>query len=228
MDGIRPKVRAVGKRAGGRRGPIGRADDPIRGSAAHSVDEVIGLHANEWILMRVTEYDEDKWPAKGIVVAHSPYREALPGALAADDLSDTHYVFKAVPHLRSGPDFDQAVKEFVADFAAAKGTADARRSRWHPPSSTGCSIHEHGRRTSPPPSPRGWLRRPHLGLVDGPGPQDAAVIHHSECDSGTENKGARDGRCGRADLVAGSLDRGSTRSRFGGRSGHGRGSPDDR
>ena len=114
----------------GRRGtPQSLSDQGDSGVTECSVEDIVARHGNEWIMLRVTEFDEDQWPIKGVVVAHSPDREAISAALAADDAFQTHYVFQAVPHLRSGAEYDRVVKEFAAQFAASKGTAGADRLR---------------------------------------------------------------------------------------------------
>ena len=42
-----------------------------------TVAEIESRHADEWILMRETVWDEEGNPVRGVVVAHSPDREAL-------------------------------------------------------------------------------------------------------------------------------------------------------
>lgn len=108
---------------------FGAPDTPAGHFSERTTQEIAGLHPGEWIALRVTEYDDDHWPVKGIVVTHSPDRTVLSSALEHDDPTGTHYVFQAVPHLDDGPVYDQTIKAFVAEFAAAKVAAGVGRSR---------------------------------------------------------------------------------------------------
>ena len=39
-----------------------------------TVNEVIARHRDEWILMKVTGFDDEGWPERGYLLAHSPRR----------------------------------------------------------------------------------------------------------------------------------------------------------
>lgn len=74
-----------------------------------SVEEVIACHRDEWILMRVTGFDEDGWPERGYLLAHSPRRGDVSEALAGDPLrsdatadapNQPTYIFNAFPRGR--------------------------------------------------------------------------------------------------------------------------------
>lgn len=86
-----------------------------------SVDEVNEKYDGECVLMEVTHFDERHEPLRGRVLAHSPdpdevcraapSRDAHPGPLYL-------YAFHAEPRIRSGPEYEQAMKEFVEDLQA--------------------------------------------------------------------------------------------------------------
>ena len=74
-----------------------------------SVNEAIARFRGEWVLMKVTEYDEDHWPSRGYVIAHSPDREEINAAIplrsqeviSPEAPRQPHYVFLAYPRARS-------------------------------------------------------------------------------------------------------------------------------
>jgi hypothetical protein len=75
-----------------------------------SVNEAIARFRGEWVLMKVTEYDEDHWPSQGYVVAHSSdrgkiseavRREPPRGKLPPGAPRHMYYVFLAYPRARS-------------------------------------------------------------------------------------------------------------------------------
>ena len=77
-----------------------------------TMDEAIAQFHGEWVLMKVAEHDEDHWPSKGYVIAHSPQRADISAALALepprsalppDAPKQPYYVFLAYPRARSGP-----------------------------------------------------------------------------------------------------------------------------
>ncbi len=90
-----------------------------------SVDEVIALYPREWVLMRVTEDDDDGFPAKGLVLAHSPRRDDISDALEReppraelppDAPPRPYYIFRAFPRIRADsndPRYAEAVHRFV-------------------------------------------------------------------------------------------------------------------
>jgi hypothetical protein len=103
-----------------------------------SVDEAIERFRDEWVLMRVIEYDEHHWPAKGYVLAHSRDEaqvtaalagESSPAAPSSGERTEPYYVFNAYPRVRSGPDYVAAASRFVADFITQKAAYDARKRR---------------------------------------------------------------------------------------------------
>jgi hypothetical protein len=83
-----------------------------------SVDEVIARYPGQWILMRVTAHDEDKWPSHGQVLAHDmSYRKvgkAWLEIIAASGLGDPerpYYIFRAERLLRTGEELRRALEE---------------------------------------------------------------------------------------------------------------------
>jgi hypothetical protein len=76
----------------------------------------------EWVLVRVTEFDDYHTPIRGEILAHAPDSEAVHDAIppySPDNPSDgPYYVFKASPLLRSGPEVDQAADQLVAELNA--------------------------------------------------------------------------------------------------------------
>jgi len=84
-----------------------------------SIDEVHAKFDGEYVLLAVTRFDERHVPSHGKVLAHSldpdevhravPSPDAHPGPL---------YLFEAEPRLRSGPEYEQAIKAFVAHVNA--------------------------------------------------------------------------------------------------------------
>jgi hypothetical protein len=100
----------------------------------YSVDEVIALYPKEWILMRVTEHDDEGWPSRGYVLAHS---------MSRDDISDVfqreparadmplevrhqpYYIFRAFPRSKdpNDPGYIEAAERFAAQLESALSTA---------------------------------------------------------------------------------------------------------
>lgn len=81
------------------------ADPPVE----RTVEETIVLHRGEWILMKVIGFDEDGWPERGLLLAHSPRRGDISEALRQepprserppDAPYEPYYVFNAFPRGR--------------------------------------------------------------------------------------------------------------------------------
>jgi hypothetical protein len=93
-----------------------------------SMDEIIDRYRGQWILMRVTEDDEDGWPARGYLLARAPSQaeileaeERLPRAdAAADGRVLPYYSFLAQHDISSGPEYEAAVMQLVAELTAAR------------------------------------------------------------------------------------------------------------
>src|SRR5262249_50521995 len=102
-----------------------------------SVNEAIARFRGEWVLLKVTEYDEDYWPSRGYMIAHSPDRDAISEAIPLRSQEPTmpdaprqpYYVFLAYPRVRSGPEHRAAMAQFTSDLLtafASHGTAGDR------------------------------------------------------------------------------------------------------
>lgn len=112
-----------------RTGPV--PDQEIRSAEIGplSLDEIIDRYGGEWILMRVTGHDEEHWPAEGYIVARAASQEEL---LEAEELAppptpgQPYCSFLAQHDIRSGPEYDAAVKRFIAGLVMAN---PARRGR---------------------------------------------------------------------------------------------------
>ena len=50
---------------------------PDVGPEELSFDEAVARYYRQWILMKVTAFDEYHWPARGVVLFHSPDPEAV-------------------------------------------------------------------------------------------------------------------------------------------------------
>lgn len=77
-----------------------------------TVEETIALHRGEWILMKVKGFDEDGWPERGLVLAHSPRRGRISQVLAKepprterppDAPYEPYYLFRAFPRYKTWP-----------------------------------------------------------------------------------------------------------------------------
>jgi hypothetical protein len=97
-----------------------------------SIDEIIARHRGEWVLMRVTEDDEDGWPERGYLLEHAPTQAEVITSLerwvhlANDGNRWPFYTFLAEPLIKSGPEYAAAVAEFFAGLIRAAGERDAR------------------------------------------------------------------------------------------------------
>jgi hypothetical protein len=79
------------------------------------MDEAVALYEGEWILMKVTAF-EDGWPSRGEVLAHSPAREEVAAADkrlvgSSPEPGARYSVFQAYRHLRTGDEMREALKE---------------------------------------------------------------------------------------------------------------------
>ena len=84
-----------------------------------SVDEVRVKFDGEWILLDVTAFDELHVPSYGRILAHSPDPDVVHQAMPSRDAHPGPlYLFFAEPLLRSGPEYEQAMEEFVAQVNA--------------------------------------------------------------------------------------------------------------
>ena len=80
-----------------------------------SIDEVAALYEGEWVLMKVTAF-EDGWPSQGEVLAHSPSREAMCKLRSelppvSPGVKVTYYLFDAYRYIRTGAEMREALEE---------------------------------------------------------------------------------------------------------------------
>lgn len=86
-----------------------------------SIDEVNEKFDGEWVMLSVTHFDERHVPTRGRILAHSPDPDEVYKAVPARDAdSGPHYLyaFYAEPRIRSGPEYERAMKEFVEQLQA--------------------------------------------------------------------------------------------------------------
>ena len=87
-------------------------------------DETVESFADEWILMLVTDFDEDHIPARGRVLAHSRSRTQIskvlarqprPSQVPVEAGNGPYYIFVAYPRIRSGEELRQVLERAAAD-----------------------------------------------------------------------------------------------------------------
>jgi hypothetical protein len=112
----------------------GRGDD-VRDL---SLDEAIALYHGEWVLMKITAFDQHRSPARGIVLAHSSSRDRISDALcnepsragwSPETPRQPYYTFKAFPRAHVGESYEQAQRRFQAQVAQVHA---ARRAAQRP------------------------------------------------------------------------------------------------
>lgn len=79
-----------------------------------SMDEVVRRHEGEWVLLRATEWDEDRWPTRGELLAHSPDHDHIWNMAASRPPNkardEQHYIFQAHHYPRTGAELSEAIK----------------------------------------------------------------------------------------------------------------------
>lgn len=92
--------------------PSERAAVAVQGAPQLTVEQTIALHRGEWILMKVSAFDQEGWPERGYLLAHSPRRGDISRALrrepqredrAEDAPYEPYYIFRAFPRTRTDP-----------------------------------------------------------------------------------------------------------------------------
>ena len=93
-----------------------------------SVEDVVTQYRDQWVLLRITDYDEDHWPSEGHVVAHGSEKRVhkIFAALASTPgaWDPPYYLFCAFPRGRTGDDLRAAIA------AAAKLEDLGGRTPW--------------------------------------------------------------------------------------------------
>ena len=106
--------------------PSKRRAGPPRDSEDLPLEEVIRRSDGRWVLLRVTDFDEDHVPSRGHVIAHGTNKHvhaAIRTILSeGGGLTDPYYLFAAYPRVRSGAGLKAAI-----EVAAKEGDARARR-----------------------------------------------------------------------------------------------------
>lgn len=92
---------------------------PSRAKPTHAalvtVDEAADLFPGEWILMRVTEFDEHHTPVRGEIVKHNRSSSRVWAELGkrlvplGEKPKDHYYLFHGFPHLHTGEAFRAAI-----------------------------------------------------------------------------------------------------------------------
>ncbi|MGH2534181.1 MAG: hypothetical protein ACRDJW_18085 [Thermomicrobiales bacterium] len=89
-------------------------------------DEAIARYYGEWVLMKVTVFNQYTEPVRGFVLAYSPSRrdisEVLKKQPARSELPpespyQPYYTFKAFPRTHVGETYEQAVARFAEQRA---------------------------------------------------------------------------------------------------------------
>jgi hypothetical protein len=87
----------------------------VRINVSVSIDEAIALFPGQWILMKVTTYDQDHCVSHGEVIAHGSNKtvEKALSRLSAMGKSPppSYYLFSAVARLRTGADLRAALDD---------------------------------------------------------------------------------------------------------------------
>ena len=117
-------------------------DSPIDPKREYTVEEVIELCRDQWILMHVTGFDDRHRPTRGIVLAHSFRRAEISRALElepppADPSSGKprrpYYIFRAFQRIESRAELERVVADLITQSGehvrvteVEPGAADAR------------------------------------------------------------------------------------------------------
>jgi hypothetical protein len=91
-------------------------DADTQTSVICSIDEVIARYPGQWIVMRVTEYDERHLPARGVLIAHARSRRAA-ARIWGDEIPRTKpgegvlSLFDAYPRITTGEEARRSLAE---------------------------------------------------------------------------------------------------------------------
>lgn len=104
---------------------------PIVGEAM-TIDEIEERFAGEWILMRISGYDEDNCPERGYLLDRASTQEEILNAwtrrvpLLKDGNGWPLYSFLAGTLIKDGPEVQAAVMEFFGGLLQAGTKRDVR------------------------------------------------------------------------------------------------------
>jgi hypothetical protein len=77
-----------------------------------SIDEAITLCPHEFIVMKVTEFDQNHSPTRGIIVAHGTDENVVNEQLSKSEESDAHYYFfTGYRRIHTDEELMQAIEE---------------------------------------------------------------------------------------------------------------------
>ena len=75
------------------------------GQPSLPMEAIVSENAGKWVLIHVTEYDENGWPSQGSVIKCAASRKKLTNLLLekakSKDLKIPYYLFKAIPRGRT-------------------------------------------------------------------------------------------------------------------------------
>jgi hypothetical protein len=97
----------------------------------YDFEEAIAWFYGEWVLTKITAFDEWHGPARVLVLAHGPSREAMSARLAQEppylpgSPYQPYYTFLARPFLRPGESLEEGRARFRRQRAAVE---EARRA----------------------------------------------------------------------------------------------------
>jgi hypothetical protein len=93
-------------------------------ASALPMAEIVARYEGEWILVRVTEHDEDHWPAAGQILVHALRQQDVVRMLAPREPWSTNsptapnqplFMFRAVPGFTPGNDVDAILEQLPFD-----------------------------------------------------------------------------------------------------------------
>jgi hypothetical protein len=99
--------------------PHATDDDGGRTPEVCTIDDVIARYPGEWIVMRITEYNERRLPARGVLIAHSPSRRTAQriwgGELSRAEPGDgVLSLFDAYRRITTGEELRASLAELIA------------------------------------------------------------------------------------------------------------------
>ena len=108
-----------------------------------SLDEIAARYQGEWILLKITEYDEHRLPWRGHVLEHSPHEADITRAFAKEPpiaelpAGTSYYIFQAYPHVYSGEGWRAILdrmhaRKTTSMSAGEPETSSPRRGRIRP------------------------------------------------------------------------------------------------
>ncbi|MGH2562665.1 MAG: hypothetical protein ACRDJH_26705 [Thermomicrobiales bacterium] len=109
-------------------------DESTREPQEQTFDEAIARYYGEWVLMKITAFNEHAEPTRGYVLAHSPRRRDVSDVfkkvparseLPPESPYQPYYTFKAFARVHVGETFEQAAARFAEQRAAVTEASSA-------------------------------------------------------------------------------------------------------